>query len=244
MKQADDATTAEQDARHLHDAFRLAAGFVALLWLIELLTLALGLDLTALSIFPRAPAGLTGILAAPLLHGSPTHLLANTAPLLVLGTAMLYGYPKAARIALPAIWLGTGAAVWLLARPSWHLGASGLVFGMLLFVLTLGVLRWDRRAIALSLAVLLLYGGMIWGVLPLDPRVSFESHLAGALIGLALAVRLKGMDPPPPEKKYSWETGDQADDDWPLEAPAYAADRERGSGSPGSDRGPASGPRP
>ena len=198
-------TDADEDSRRLRRSFLIAVCFTAALWAIKLAELALGLDLSRYSIYPGDPATLTGILFAPLLHGSLRHLFANTAPMLVLGTALLYGYPKAARVALPIIYLGSGLAVWLFARPSWHLGASGLAFGLLFFLFTMGVVRWERRAIALALAVFLLYGGMIWGLLPTDPRISFEYHLAGAALGLLLAVLLRRLDPPAPEKTYGWE---------------------------------------
>jgi membrane associated rhomboid family serine protease len=192
----------------------MAAAFTGLLWIVQLTELALGLELARFSLYPGRTETLYGILTAPLLHGSPAHLFANTAPLLVLGTAVLYGYPRAGRIALPAIWLLSGLGVWLFARPAWHLGASGLTFGLMFFVFTIGALRWDRRAIALSLVVFLLYGGMIWGVFPTAPGVSWEYHLFGAAAGVLLAVLLRRLDPPPEEKKYSWEDEDDGDD-WP-----------------------------
>jgi len=123
----------------------------------------------------------------------------------VLGTALIYGYPRSARLVIPAIYFGAGIAVWLFARPSYHIGASGLTFGMMFFVFTIGTLRWDRRAIALALIVFFLYGSMIWGVFPGDPAISWESHLAGALIGIALALVCRHRDPPPAQKHYSWE---------------------------------------
>jgi len=152
-----------------------------------------------------------------LIHGSAVHAFANTAPLIVLGTALLYGYPKASRIFGPALYLGSGLAVWLFARPAFHIGASGLTFGMMFFVFTIGVLRWDRPAIALSLLVFFLYGGMIWGIFPGEPDVSFESHFFGALCGVLLALMLRTRDPAPPQKKYSWEE----------EADGSAADQEQ-----------------
>jgi membrane associated rhomboid family serine protease len=209
-------TDDERDAHGLRRAFAPAAGFAGLLWLIKLAELAFGLDLSGFGIFPGRPETLSGLALAPLLHGSLSHLLANTAPILVLGTLLIYGYPRAARIVLPAVYVGSGLGVWLFARPAWHLGASGLTFGMMFFVFTIGVLRWDRRAIALSLVVFLLYGGMIWGILPTAPNISFEYHLFGAGIGVLLAFLLRGLDPPPPEKKYSWEGEDADANDWPF----------------------------
>jgi membrane associated rhomboid family serine protease len=202
------------DARRLRRAFLAAAAFAALLWAIKLVEVISGIDLSGYALFPRASMGLRGILLAPLLHGGFAHLIANTPPILVLGTALIYGYPKAARIVIPVVWLGSGFAVWFFARPAFHLGASGLTFGLMFFVFTIGALRWDRRAIALSLAVFLLYGGMVWGILPTDPRISFEYHLAGAVLGVILAFVLKDLDPRPPEKTYSWEGEDSEDDDW------------------------------
>jgi membrane associated rhomboid family serine protease len=138
------------------------------------------------------------------------HLFANTAPLLILGTALLYGFPKSARIVIPVVYFGTGLGVWLFARQSFHIGASGLTFGFMFFVFIAGVLRWDRRTIALSMIVFFLYGSMIWGVFPGKPDISFESHLVGAVIGVTLAVLLRNYDAYPPEKKYSWEEDEEA----------------------------------
>jgi membrane associated rhomboid family serine protease len=176
-----------------------------------------GLDYSRFGIYPRHVDGLIGVLSAPFIHGSFAHLFANTAPIIVIGTMLLYGYPRAARVLLPAVWLGAGLAVWLFAREAYHIGASGLAFGMLLFVFTIGALRWERRAIALSMVVFFLYGGMIWGVLPDSRGVSFESHLSGALIGIALAFLLRHRDPLSPRKQYSWEGEQEEEDDydWP-----------------------------
>jgi len=137
--------------------------------------------------------------------------LANTLPLFVLGTAIVYVYPRSARIAVPVILLGSGLGVWLFVRPSYHIGASGLAHGLMFFLFALGVLRWDRPAMALSMVVFFLYGGMVWGIFPQEPGVSFESHFFGAVTGLALAFLLRHYDPPPPEKKYDWE-GEGEDD--------------------------------
>lgn len=205
------------DSRRLRIAFGLALAFALLLWAVKIVEFLGGLDFARFGIYPQSPGGLVGILLAPFIHASFAHLFANTAPLIVVGTMLVYAYPRAARVVLPAVYLGGGAGVWLFARESYHIGASGLVFGMLFFVLTIGVLRWDRRAIALSLVVFFLYGGMIWGILPVAEEISFESHLSGALIGMLLAFGLRHLDPKPLPKQYSWEREEvEADDyDWP-----------------------------
>lgn len=205
----------DADARRFRQAVRIAAGFTLVLWLIKTTESLLGLDLGIYGNYPGSERAIAGILAGPLIHGSWSHLISNTAPLIVLGTALLFGYPRSARLVIPAIYFGTGLAVWLFARPSYHIGASGLTFGMMFFVFTIGTLRWDRRAIALALIVFLLYGGMIWGVFPTDPGISYESHLAGALLGIALAIICRHRDPAPPEKRYSWEDETPDDDEPP-----------------------------
>jgi len=205
------------DKRHLRIAFAIALSFVLLLWMVKLGEYIGGLDFTRFGIYPRRAGGLAGVLFAPFIHGSFAHLFANTAPIIVIGTMLLYGYPRAAKVLLPVVYLGGGIAVWLFAREAYHIGASGLTFGMLFFVFTIGAIRWERRTIALSLVVFFLYGGMIWGVLPVARDVSFESHLSGALIGIVLAILLRRLDPESPRKQYSWETEEaEADDyDWP-----------------------------
>ena len=105
---------------------------------------------------------------------------------------------------LPAVYFGTGLAVWLLGRSSMHLGASGLVYGMVSYILFAGLLRRDRRAIAASLLVCFMYGALVWGVFPIQSGVSWESHLAAAVIGAVMAIALRHLDIPP-RRKYSWE---------------------------------------
>ena len=198
-----------EDSRHLKRSFTIVASFTALLWLIQIIEMTLAANFAVYGVYPGQLSGLTGVLWAPLIHSSFSHLFANTAPLLILGTTLVYGYPKSAKIVIPAVYFGTGLGVWLFARDAYHVGASGLTFGFMFFVFTVGVLRWGRQAIALSLVVFLLYGGMIWGVFPNKPDISYESHFFGAMIGVVLAVLLRNYDPQPPEKQYSWEEDDE-----------------------------------
>jgi membrane associated rhomboid family serine protease len=185
-------------------AVRIALGFVALIWVIELLNWSLDLEAEDFGVRPRQLAGLPGILFAPLVHGGFAHLIANSPPLLVLGTAMLYLYPSAARTVLPAVYLAPGVAVWIFARGGVHVGASGLVYGLVSYIFVAGLIRRDRRAIAASLLVCFMYGALVWGVLPIEPGVSWETHLAAALIGMLLAIALRRLDIPP-RTRYTWE---------------------------------------
>jgi membrane associated rhomboid family serine protease len=202
---------------NFHVAVKLALAFVALLWLIQVLLSGPGIDPGYFGVHPRQWNDLWGLFTAPLVHGDFTHLLSNSVPLAVLGAAMLHLYPRASRIVLPAVYLGPEIAVWLFARGSSHLGASGIVYGMFAYVLTAGLLRRDRRAIATSLLVCFLYGTLVWGVLPIEPRLSWETHLAAAIIGFALALALRDRDRMP-HRRFSWEDEAPEPDDT-LESP-------------------------
>ena len=204
----------QEDRNRLRHCFRLAVAFAALLWFIRTAEVVFHLDLVRFGVYPLQPGGLVGILTGPLIHGSWSHLFANTLPVIILGTALLYGYPRSAKPVLAAVYLGSGLGVWLFAREAYHIGASGLTFGVMFFLFIVGALRWDKRAIALSMIVFFLYGSMIWGIFPSEPGISFESHFFGAVIGVVLAIVFKNRDPAPLEKTYSWEdeTGEEANE--------------------------------
>lgn len=206
-----DFTTSERSRANFWLAAKIATGFVALLWAIDFLNVVLDFELQRFGVRPRELAGLPGILLAPLLHGGLAHLVSNSVPLLVLGTGMLYLYPNSALKVLPAVYLGPGIVVWLFGQTSSvHIGASGLVYGLVAYVFTAGLIRRDRRAIAASMLVFFLYGTLVWGVFPIKPGVSWETHLAAALIGLAMAIAFRHYDLPP-RKRYDWE--DEADEE-------------------------------
>ena len=212
-----DQPAATNDSRRLSKAFIASLLLVLLLWLIKLIELFAGLDLAQYGIYPRRLDGLAGVLFTPFIHASIAHVFANSAPLIMMGTLLIYAYPRSVKIVLPAVYLVGGFGVWLFAREAYHIGASGIAFGLLFFVLTIGILRRARRDIAVSLIVFLLYGGMISGIIPGQQGISFESHLSGALVGLLLGFLLRHRDPEPPPKQYSWEIEeeDTNDSDWP-----------------------------
>lgn len=216
----------------LRRALIIAGGFTALLWAVRLMETVTGAELYGLGVYPRVMRGLIGVLTAPLVHSSWSHLIANTLPLLVLGTALLYGYPRAARLALPGIYLGSGVGLWLFGRASYHIGASGLTHGLMFFVFVSGVLRRDRLSIALALIVFFLYGGMVWSIFPQDPHISFEYHFFGAAMGVLMAFLLRRRDPPPPAKRYDWEDEDDEASEDPL-----IGDQWRGPDPPKLSRG-------
>jgi membrane associated rhomboid family serine protease len=201
----DTAIPTRQPSDNTRKAFLTVLWFVIALWLIQIANALFSLDLVRFGVYPGEISGLRGILLAPLIHGSFAHIFANTLPLLVLGTAMLLGYPHSSKFVIPIIYFGVGLMVWIFGRESFHVGASGLCFGLLTFVFVIGALRWDPKAIALSCLVFFMYGSMIWGVFPTEPGVSFESHFFGAVIGVLCAIFFRNYDAKPPEKRYDWE---------------------------------------
>jgi membrane associated rhomboid family serine protease len=219
------SATRSADERRSRQALFITVSFVAVLWLVHLGAALFDLNLVKYGIYPRRITGTIGIAFAPLIHGSFSHLFTNSVSILLLGTALLYGYPRSARVVLACLYAGTGLAVWLTARDAYHIGASGLTFGMMFFVFIIGAIRWDRRAIALSMLVFFLYGGMVWGIFPTDPNVSYESHFFGALIGVVLAILCRNRDPAPLEKRYSWEDEAETPSDGPNNGPTQGGSR-------------------
>jgi len=217
-------------------AVKVALAFVAVIAAIHLVNWAFGLDLQRFGVRPRQLEGLPGIFLAPLLHGDFAHLIGNMLPLLVVGTALLHLYPDSARIVLPAVYFGPGIAVWLFGRDALHIGASGLVYGFVSYVFVAGLLRRDRRAIAASLLVSFMYGALVWGVLPIKVGVSWEGHLAAAVIGVVLALMLRDRDIPP-RRRYAWEDEVEPEDE--VEAVATTAP---GDDDPAKDDDVAVGP--
>lgn len=163
------------------------------LWLLlavagmELANLLCGRRLNGLGLLPREAAGLPGILVSPLLHNDLRHFAANLLPLTVLCFALGRLLPQYFWWVIAALVTATGGLVWLLARRRLHLGASGLVYGLFGFLTLQGFLAGQMLWLAASVALLLLYSGILWGVLPTTARTSWESHLFGLAVGLALA---------------------------------------------------------
>lgn len=176
---------------------RVILAFVALLYLVEVLDSLTGDRLqTAGGIQPRELDGIDGIAFAPLLHGDWAHLMANTGPLLVLGFFLLLAGLRRWAAVTATVWLVGGAAVWLVGPPDTvHVGASGLVFGWLVYLMVRGLLTGHPGQLALGVILLLLYGGALWGVLPGQPGVSWQGHLFGAVGGALAAWRLDRRGP-------------------------------------------------
>lgn len=178
--------------RHLLESLRFPLIAVTFIWLVHVWQMMDGFDPGSYGIMSRRAWGLRGIVTAPLVHGSLKHLISNTVPLFVLTFIALYFYRKVAMRAFWIIYFLTGAAVWLFARPVSHIGASGVIYGLVAFMFWNGIFRRSLRSIVLAGIVMLLYSGMFLGVLPDQEGISWESHLIGSLAGIFASFLFKG----------------------------------------------------
>lgn len=169
--------------------------FVLLLWAIKLFEEAFNINLAWYGLYPRSIHGLLGIFTAPLLHADFPHLFSNTIPLLILGSIIVFFYRSIAFPVFFWVYFMTGIWVWVAGRPSYHIGASGIIYGFVSFLFFSGIFRKDTRLLALSLFVTFLYGGTVWGMLPLSNGISWESHLLGAIAGIITAYNFRKEGP-------------------------------------------------
>ncbi|MDH5381936.1 MAG: rhomboid family intramembrane serine protease [Cyclobacteriaceae bacterium] len=142
-------------------------------------------------IWPRTFKGLFGIFSAPLLHANFAHIISNTFPLLILGMVLFYFYPKIAGKVFFRSYFFTNILVWIFARPNDHVGASGLIYGLAAFLISFGLMRKDLYSLFISLVIIFFYGSMIYGILPVHTWISWESHLSGAIVGVAASYEFR-----------------------------------------------------
>lgn len=188
--------------------------FVVLMWLVKLMEYGFGVDLGCYGLRPRMLRGLWGVLTMPFLHAGWEHLMTNSVPILVLGTALYYCYRTIASKVFFLSFLLSGVVTWCIAENGVHVGASGLVYALNLFLIASGFIRRDAKLIAISLIMVFLYGSFIWGMIPVFAKpqnISWEGHLAGFITGafLAFVYRRKG----PQKEEFHWEEDDGEDED-------------------------------
>lgn len=205
----------QKDINKLIQAFLYPFVFVMILWIIKASETFWGFDFRHLGVYPLSFTGLQGVFFSPLIHSDFEHLISNSFPLLILGTALFYFYQELGfRITLLS-WLMSGIWVWVFAREAYHIGASGIIYAWAAFLFVSGVIRRHPRLMALSLLVAFLYGSMVWGIFPLRERMSWEGHLMGLLSGIVLALFYRAEGPQ--RKKYSWELEEESEEDEPID---------------------------
>ncbi len=187
--------TAPDNAAPLAQRLKFIGFWVALLWVIEIVDTVLPWNLDAYGILPRTVSGLWGIAAAPFLHAGFAHLASNSVPLLVLGSLLMLG--GARRFALVTLIIAVlgGIGTWIFGATGHHVGASGVIFGYVGYLVAVGFYERSVKSIAIGLVVGFSYGGVLWGVLPGQRGISWEGHLFGLLAGI-FAARLLGRSSP------------------------------------------------
>ncbi|WP_187261522.1 rhomboid family intramembrane serine protease [Pontibacter beigongshangensis] len=184
--------------------------FVALLWLVKLMEFLTGSELVWLGVLPRKFFGLIGVFMSPLIHSGVPHLLSNSFPLVLLSGLIIFLHSRVAVQVITMCYAGSGLMTWFIGRQSYHVGASGVVYAMVGYLFFLGMIRRDRSALAVSLAILFLYSGFLYGLFPTEERISWEGHLGGVVAGLLAAIVFgSGADLPQPIEAPEPLTPDQ-----------------------------------
>jgi membrane associated rhomboid family serine protease len=181
------------NANKLERNFTVPFRMVFLMWVVYYAQFLISIDLGNFGILPRTREGLIGILTAPLIHGNLKHLISNTIPLVVCGGLLFWYYPRIARRVYWQSYLFTGFLVWVFARQFYHIGSSGLVYALGYFLVFFGLFLRDIKTLMVSLLVVALYGGLFTNVFVIDNRISWESHLMGAVVGAVQAFLLRNV---------------------------------------------------
>jgi membrane associated rhomboid family serine protease len=207
-------TLSEEREKFIHSLI-VPSLFLVLLWLVKLIELVSEEDFYIYGIYPRELFGIKGILLAPFLHSGLNHLIDNSLPLFLLMIALFYFYHEIAFKVFILSFFITNIMVWIGARASYHIGASGLIYSFASFLFFSGILRRYTRLIAISLLVVFLYGGLVWGLLPVDMTISYESHIYGAIVGFVLSIYYKQYGPQ--REVYPWEIEEDESTDLPWD---------------------------
>ena len=185
--------------------------FLLLMWLVKIIEVNFQINFVRYGVFPKTIGGLKGIFFSPFIHKDFTHLINNSFPILVLGGMLFATYRKIAVQIFIWLYFIAGFWLWIIGRPSFHIGASGFIYALASFLLVSGIIRKNPRLTAVSMLVIFLYGSMIWGLLPTKEPISWEGHLAGFLAGVLVAIFYRNEGPKP--KKYQWEIDEEIEEE-------------------------------
>ena len=185
--------------------------FLLLMWLVKIIEVNFQISFVRYGVFPQTIDGLKCILFSPFIHKDFTHLINNSYPILILGGMLFAVYRKIATQLFVWLYFIAGFWLWVIGRPSFHIGASGLIYALASFLLVSGIIRKNPRLTAVSMLVIFLYGSMIWGLLPTKGPISWEGHLAGFIAGILVAIFYRNEGPKP--KKYQWEIDEEIEEE-------------------------------
>lgn len=188
-------------------SFAIALTILTLMWVVFFFDYYFDLKLYVYGLRPRSVEGLLGIFTSPFLHSTRdfAHILNNSAPVFILSWMLFYHYRKVAMPTFLFIYFFTGMLTWLLARDSYHIGMSGVIYGLTSFLVVSGFYRKHMRISAISLVVIFLYGSTVWGIFPTEPSISWEGHAFGFLSGISMAYYYRDAGPQPAKLMYELE---------------------------------------
>ena len=216
-----------EERNRLLRSFIVPVAFMAICWIVKGIEEAYRLDFSFLGIKPLQIDGIPGIFLFHFLHGSWSHLLANTLPIIVLGACLYYFYrPIATKIWL-LLMFSTGLLTWCGARGGVHIGASALIYGLAFFLMLSGFIRRNRSLVIVSFLVIFLYGSLVWGLYPkyaIENHISWEGHLAGFVMGIILAIFYRKEGPQQEidnddDDSDDSESSDDSDNYWDVPEP-------------------------
>lgn len=184
--------------------------FLLIMWMVKFIEHNFQLSFADYGVYPKSLSGLKGILFSPFIHKDLSHLINNSYPILILGGMLFSFYKRIAHQLFLWLFFIAGFWLWIIGRPSFHIGASGIIYALASFLFISGVIRKNPSLSAVSMITIFLYGSMIWGILPTKNPISWEGHLSGFLAGILVAIfyRKKG----PKRKKYQWEIDEELEE--------------------------------
>ena len=202
------------DKIHFYKSLLFSLLMLSIMWGVKTIEYFGGYDFAFLGIMPKKFSGLIGIITSPFIHENFSHLISNSVPFFLLSLTLFYFYKGIAGKVFFLIYIMTGLCVWLSGREAYHIGASGVVYGLAAFLFFSGMIRRDSRLAAIALVIVFMYGSMVWGIFPEffpGQNISFEAHFWGLAVGGLFAIYFR--DSGPPQKKYSWELEQDTPDD-------------------------------
>lgn len=208
-------TSSKIELRKMLLAMVIPASFMFLAWMVFILEKSLHISFSEFGLRPRDFKQWYGILTMPFLHGSLEHILANTGSFLILGAMLFYFHNDKAILLFILSYFFSGILTWLIGRESIHIGASAMIYAFAGYLFTAGLIGRNIRRMAVTLIIVFLYGSMVWGMLPINERISWEGHLSGFITGLILALIF--TPPAPPTFPEEDELDNEEDRYWEID---------------------------
>jgi membrane associated rhomboid family serine protease len=198
------------EKRVVNHALFVSLFLLVVLWFVKIFEVEFDHDFASWGIYPLSIKGLRGILFGPLIHANFEHLIANSFSIFILTFSLFFFYRHSAYLIFGLIYFSAGLSVWFVGRDSLHIGASGVIYGLAAFLFLSGVISYNARLLTIALIVALIYGGLFWGIFPVKPEISWESHLWGGVMGFGIALMFRKSAPVNP---YFKDENDDMDSD-------------------------------